>query len=456
MATPRPEVQNDPPNPAADQQPEEKRSPLRFIGLSNDGVIKRSVRIRLMLFVLITLVGVSYVGAKYVGLTKGILGSSGCTVYADFPDSGGIFGNAEVTYRGVTVGRVGNLTLIHGGVRVGLNLSNCTNPKVPASAMAVVADRSVVGEQYVNLVPPNGSGPYLTGGQIIPMSRNKIPVSTQALLINLDNLVTSVHTDKLATMVAELGKAFNGRGAALGDGLDATQAFITAAQQNLPVTLQLLESQSTVLQTQLDEAPALASFTHSLNLLSQQLKASNGDVNALLDGGPGQLSTLSEFIQNNRTDFGVTLANVATANDLVVRHLAGVRQILEIYPLLLAPAMTIVHTSGISYLGMVLNNGSPQDCGDPANGGEGYGGTTKRSPDDVRPVAPNTAAHCNLSPSTGRAVRGAQNVPGGDPMSTSGGQVAYPRVVTGDSVRIASTGSLSAVPWMSLMSADIQ
>ena len=59
----------------------------------------------------------SYLGFKYVGLDRVILGS-GYYVAADFKDSGGIFVNAEVTYRGVAVGRVSDMKLINDGVRV--------------------------------------------------------------------------------------------------------------------------------------------------------------------------------------------------------------------------------------------------------------------------------------------------------------------------------------------------
>jgi len=48
----------------------------------------------------------------------------------------------------------------------------------------------------------------------------------------------------------------------------------------------LIKESGGVLQTQLDEAPALASWAHSLNLLSQQLKASDSDIRSLLDNGP--------------------------------------------------------------------------------------------------------------------------------------------------------------------------
>jgi phospholipid/cholesterol/gamma-HCH transport system substrate-binding protein len=315
-------------------------------------MLRRSTKFQLILFVVITLLGVSYVGAEYVGLSKYVTGDNGCKVTADFKDSGGIFSNAEVTYRGVTIGKVGALHLIDNGVRVDLDLDNCSSPLIPASAGAVVANRSVVGEQYVNLVPPfkRGSktevvdehGPYIRAGADIPMKRNKIPVPTQQLLSNLDTLVRSVDLNNLRTTVDELGKAVNGRGGDLGNLLDATNLLLTAADQsdNLNATIALINDSSSVLQTQLDEQDPLRSWTHSLNLLSGQLKKSDPDIRHLLDRAPGDLDTVKTFINNNKTDIGVTLANLVTTGDLLVRHLPGLEQVLELYPALAAGGPT--------------------------------------------------------------------------------------------------------------------
>ena len=46
-------------------------------------------------------------------------------------DSGGIFSNAEVTYRGVTIGRVGQLRLTADGVEVDLELDADAPAEVP-------------------------------------------------------------------------------------------------------------------------------------------------------------------------------------------------------------------------------------------------------------------------------------------------------------------------------------
>ncbi len=424
-------------------------------------MLRRSTKFQLILFVVITLLGVTYVGAEYVGLSKYVTGDSGCTISADFPDSGGIFTNAEVTYRGVTVGKVGALKLIKHGVRVELDLDSCSSPHIPASAAATVADRSVVGEQYVDLVPPNGKKPYITAGANIPMSRNHIPTATQELLVNLDQFVNSVNLDDLHTTVTELGKAVSGRGDDLGRLLDATDALLKSASdpQTLDATTQLIDESSSVLQTQLDEKQPLQVWTHSLNLLSQQLKASDADIRHLFDTGPTDLTTVTNFINDNSTDLGVTLANLATVGDLLVRHLDGLEEVLELYPALAAAGSgsALVH-DGQASLGLVLQaTPMPQDCGDPKNGGEGYNGTVRRLPENITPLAPNVAVHCT-APASGKGykqVRGSAHVPGGDPISLSGGGVAYPRTVTNNILKVGkplpTSATLGDASWVGLV-----
>jgi len=417
-------------------------------------VLRANVKIKLLIFVLITVVGVGYVGAEYVGLGPQLFGSHACTVSADFADSGGIFTNAEVDYRGVAVGRVSSLHLVdqgtENGVRVNLHIGNCASAKIPASAAAQVSDLSVIGEQYVNLLPANDNGPYLHGGEVIPLRRDSIPVSPETLLTNLDMLVKSVDTQNLQTVVSELGQAFNGQGQALGTLLDSANTLLTAAQANITPTLDLIKSAEPVLSTQLAEGGQFASFTTSLDLLSKQLKASNPDLENLLDDGPAELDVLQSFVQDNRTDLGVTLANLAGTGQLIVRHIAGVEQILELYPALAAGGESVLRPTGsagvVGRLGLVLNNNpDPQVCGAPGGSRQGYGSTTTRPPSDTSPAAPNVGAQCTAPASSGIDVRGSQNVPGGDPVSTSGGGVTYSSATTTAPVNIGTTSSNALV-----------
>ena len=123
-------------------------------------MITRRTKIQLLVFVPITLLGVSFVGARYAHLDR-VFYDDNYTVTAHFPDSGGIFAGGEVTYRGVGVGRVDQLELTDEGVDVVLDIDNAYD-EIPADALAVVGNRSAVGEQYVELQPQRTTGPTCT------------------------------------------------------------------------------------------------------------------------------------------------------------------------------------------------------------------------------------------------------------------------------------------------------
>jgi phospholipid/cholesterol/gamma-HCH transport system substrate-binding protein len=78
-------------------------------------------------------------------------------------------------------------------------------------------------------------------------------VSTTEILTNLDAMVTSVPQDKLRTVVAEFGAAFQGTGEDLAQIIDTSNAFIKTANDNFDVTTALIRSSNTVLQTQSDK-----------------------------------------------------------------------------------------------------------------------------------------------------------------------------------------------------------
>jgi phospholipid/cholesterol/gamma-HCH transport system substrate-binding protein len=430
------------------------------------GGLKISTKIKLILFVVVTLLGISYVSAEYVGLAKYVTGDSACTVTAEFRDSGGIFSNAEVTYRGVTVGQVGSLHISKDGTKVDLKLANCGSPAIPANSTATVADRSVVGEQYVDLVPAAGTkddqGPYLHPGDAVgSVATNKIPTATQTLLVDMDRLFRSIPLDDLRTTIDELGKSFAGRGDDLGRLIDATDAFISAASQseNITATIRLIDESDSVLQTQLDQREPLQIWTHSLRLLSEQFKQSDPDFRHLLSNGPTDIQTVTNFIRTNRTDIGVTLANLATVGDILVQHLPGIEEIFELYPALAAGGPTTLHDR-VGWLGLVLQpKPDPQDCGlsPDASSREGYGSTRIRLPDQTAPMAPNVTVRCT-APNTGpngKSVRGAAHVPGGDPISLSGGGYVYPRTVTKNLLRVGTklptTDTLGDASWVALV-----
>lgn len=345
-------------------------------------MISARTKKQLVAFLVITLLGVSYVGAKYVGLQRLFVNTT-YTVNAQFSQSGGIFTGAEVDYRGVHVGQVSNMVLTSQGVDVVLAINNGYK-NIPADTIARVANRSAVGEQYVNLEPKTDSAPYLANGSTIATPDTVTPVSTTTLLTNLTKLVDSVPKDKLRTVVTELGTAFNGTGPALSQIIDTSTSFIKTANDNFDTTTALIHDANTVLKTQVDETSAIQTFSRDLSLFTDTLAGHDAQLRQLIVSGSATATELRTFLEQNQVDLGRLIGNLVTTGRIVVKHLAGIRQVLVIYPYAVAGGFTVTVPdkpgSNIrdAHFGLVLTQNPPVcTINDP-----GYHASQQRSAQD--------------------------------------------------------------------------
>ncbi|WP_432181283.1 MCE family protein [Streptomyces sp. NBC_00063] len=380
-------------------------------------MITRTVKVQLLAFATVTAVGVSYVGAQYTGLADAVL-RRGYTVRADFADSGGIFPGAEVTYRGVPVGRVGTLRLTGSdGVSVALDIKDGA-PRIPADTLAVVANRSAVGEQYVDLQPRTSHGPYLLDGGTIPRGSTRVPLPTTELVLSLHRLVNSVGKDDLRVTVDELGKAFSGTGPNLSRLVDSGNALVKSASDALPQTISLIEDSRTVLKTQADQGSSIKSFAHDLAALSAQLKSSDGDLRKLIGNATPAAQQVNSLLKSIGPRLSVLLANLISGGQVTLARLPGVEQSLVTFPALVAGSYTVLPGDGTSHFGLVVNADDPPPCT------QGYG-TTRRDPSDTSMREANTDARCAAPRGSKTSVRGAQNAPGAPAASGRAHQTAY-------------------------------
>ncbi|MFH8900893.1 MCE family protein [Streptomyces coeruleorubidus] len=410
-------------------------------------MITRTVKAQLIAFAALTAVGVSYVGAEYTGLVDEVL-DRGYTVKADFADSGGVFPGAEVTYRGVPVGKVGALRLAGpDGVSVTLDIEDGA-PRIPADTLAVVANRSAVGEQYVDLQPRTSRGPYLLDGSTIPRESTRVPLSTTDMVLSLDRLVNSVGKDDLGVTVDELGKAFAGTGPNLSRLVDSGNTLVESASEALPETIALIEDSRKVLKTQADQGSSIKSFARDLAALSAQLKASDGDLRKLIGNARPAGQELNSLLKSTGPQLSVLLANLISGGQVTLARLPGVEQALVTFPLMVEGSYTVVPGDGTTHFGLVLNADDPPSCT------QGYG-TARRDPADTSTREANTGARCTLPRGSQSSVRGAQNAPGASTPDGGANQAAYvtpydPETGTttgpdGNNVEIGSTGGQQAV-----------
>lgn len=364
-------------------------------------MINRRSKVQILLLVAIAVVGMTYTGAEYAGLDR-MLGARGYVVTMRLTDSGGIFTNAEVTYRGVTVGRVAELRLTDWGVEVDLDIESST--PIPADTRALVANRSAIGEQYVELEPDDESGPYLDDGSVIPLDRTAIPPSPESVLGNLDAFVTSVPIESLRTVVDELDTAFTGAGEPLQRLLDSADSLTGTAIDHLPQTTGLLADGRTVLETQQAEAANIAAFGKGLGRISAQLKKSDPDLRTVIGQAPVVARQVDDVLRTSGTDLGVLVANLLTTTQITTSRKDAIEQALVVYPIVVATTRT-TSPDGTGHLGLVFNFFDPMSCT------RGYETTVQRPANDVTAVPANSQAYCAEPPNSPISVRGAQNAP---------------------------------------------
>ena len=327
-------------------------------------MISRKVKLQVLAFVVISLLGISYVGFNYVGLDRVLLGN-GYDVAADFEESGGIFTNAEVTYRGVAVGRVSDMELTDDGVRVVMTIDPEAE-QIPASASAVVANRSAVGEQYIDLRPEDDKGPFLEDGSVIPRDRTAIPVPVEQMLLSIDELANSIDKENLRIVVDELGRAFAGAGDDLGRLIDNGDLLLARAQESLPETLQLITDGQTVLDTQRDSRSAIRKWAQELRTFTDTLVELDPELRELVVNAPDAGAALEQLVDDAGPGLGGLVRNLDILNRVQLPRMDGIEQMLVTYPDVVSGGFTVVRRDedGMlrSHFGFVPNPGEPHPC----------------------------------------------------------------------------------------------
>ncbi|MBF6091530.1 MCE family protein [Nocardia cyriacigeorgica] len=378
----------------------------------------RMVRWQLVAFAIIAVLGVVYVGARYIRLDH-MLGFGQYEVLLRTEHTGGAYTGAEVTYRGVPVGRVGGVDLTDDGVLIKLVI-DASSPKIPASARAVVANRSAIGEQYVDLQPDTVGEPYLRDGSIIDSVTTPVPV--EELIGSVDTLASTVDLNALSTTVTELGRALDGKGGDLRGLLESLNTFTESFRAALPQTVQLIRDGRVALGTQAAQSESIREFSAGLDQLAAQLRTSDPAVRRLIGTGTDAGQQIGALLAESGAALTTDLANLRVLLLAISPKFYALKPLLQMLPQLSIGASATAPGDGTSHFGLVLETNNPPACT------VGYEGTKAildqmkaQDPDfdDTRDEFPfNTEAHCAVPFGNPTAVRGGARAELADPLIT--------------------------------------
>ena len=370
-------------------------------------MLDRLARLQLTIFAIVTVLCVGAISAFYLHVPSA-LGIGSYHVKANFVAGGGLYQNANVTYRGVTIGRVESVGLTNDGVVADMRLNS--NTPVPQNVTATVKSVSAVGEQYVDLIPPDdASQSMLADGSVISVENTAVGQDISSLLTQADNLVNSIGDSRLQDLLRETFKAFNGSGPELARLISSSRLLVDEANANYGQTTQLIDQLGPFLDAQIRSGDDIKATADGLARLTAQLASADGQFRTTLRTVPGATQAANETFDGIRPSFPMLAANLANLGRIGVIYHKSIEQALVIFPALMAALITV---GG----GLPADEGGKLDfkvdLGDPPPCLTGFVPPTQiRTPADTTLRDLPTDLYCKTAQNDAAVVRGARNYP---------------------------------------------
>ena len=237
------------------------------------------------------------------------------SLYAIFPVAGGVAPNQEVTYRGVQVGRVGEMTLTEDAVKIQMKIeSKYDIPK--EGTRARVLFKSAVGEQFIDLLPEKDGSPFFRKNDVIPITMTSIPAQIEDLLRELNAVLRSVDPKDLGQLVHELGVGLTGHGKDLSDTIKGLDVLAKIGAERRAEVGGLIDNAADIQDSFNSSSEDFVSAIGSLKTVLETIAARKADLERTvkaMDGFDTQILALLDHrkAELNRilSDLGITVRN---------------------------------------------------------------------------------------------------------------------------------------------------
>jgi phospholipid/cholesterol/gamma-HCH transport system substrate-binding protein len=243
---------------------------------------------------------------------------------AYFPLAVHLYPGSDVDVLGVKIGTVTAVT--PEATRVKVVMQYDANRRIPAGAMAIVDEPTLVADRVIELSPAYGGGPALADGATIPVQRTGIPLELDQLTANLVQLSQALGPEG-ANKTGALGRAITVGAANLrGEGAQAHTTVSRLSQLMSTIgdnrdalfgTVRNLQSFTTTLAQHDAET---RSFTTDLADVSQQLAQESSAFSSALHNLGIALNDVARFIHANRAQLAGDVQQLGTVTNILARE----------------------------------------------------------------------------------------------------------------------------------------
>lgn len=278
-------------------------------------MLTRAIKTQLVLLTVLAVIAVVVLGWYFLRIPS-LVGIGRYTLYAELPRSGGLYRTANVTYRGITIGKVTGVEPTERGARATMSIDN--GYQIPTDASANVHSVSAVGEQFVDLVSTRTSGPYLRHGQTI--TTTTVPSQIGPALDAANRGLAVLPKDRVASVLHEASEAVGGLGSSLNRLIEATQAIAHDVRGSLEDIDDIIERSAPIIDSQVNSGNEIARWAANLNTLAAQTAQTDPAVRSILANAAPTADQVNATFSDVRESLPQTLANLEVVIDMLKRY----------------------------------------------------------------------------------------------------------------------------------------
>jgi phospholipid/cholesterol/gamma-HCH transport system substrate-binding protein len=292
--------------------------------------LTRTIKTQLAVFIVVALAAMAFVAVSYMRIPSNLFGIGRYTVRLELAQSGNLYANSNVTYRGTKVGQVSGVRLTDSGVEADLRLNS--GIPIPSDLDAEVHSATAIGEQYVALLPRDGTSAPLKNGDLIPRDRTSVPPEISRLLDAADRGVLAIPNDNLKTVIDESYTAFAGLGPDFSRLIHGGTSLAIDADANRGALTTLIDDSKPVLQSQIDSADEIRAWAAHLATITGQLQTEDAAVAGVIENGRGATDEVRQLFDRLKPTLPILLANLVNIEEVAIVYQSAIEQILVLLP----------------------------------------------------------------------------------------------------------------------------
>lgn len=238
--------------------------------------------------------GCSWTGLNSMALpfTKGG-GSGDLHLTVLMANAANLVPNSEVKYNDVTVGSVRKIQLVHWTATLSIGIEK--GVQIPADVTAKIAQKSLLGAEYLDLSAPTGtttaaSAGFLHSGDVIGLNRTSRYPETEEVLTAAALVLNGGGISQINTITRELNDAFGGRAQDIKSFMTTVSSFTAS-----------LDTQRNNIATTLTQLNRLAGDVNNNRAQISQILKLHPRVFQMLDQEHGQLVNTLNTVSNFST-----------------------------------------------------------------------------------------------------------------------------------------------------------